>query len=297
MSEAAATRSVIRGGGGGGPDPPLPSQVAAVSGRCCELRPGCGLRKRLLPPPPPPLSAGPRRGSAEVRAALQLHARAQRDGQLHLRAAQPSRQHAGRPARRGTVRAAWREGGTPAAGEKWREGSREKRADTALPPLPPLKRRSGRGAPKALRATAEPVRSIILPAAEGPCAARCPPEARSQVGGGGSWGGGGGGSRHSASRTDVSGVAPEYSASPAETCWDRAAPARRLRARQRAAPRLGGAGLGWAIRASERVAHECCGLSTLWQRECGCGSHAESIPVVLKYTDVLLCVKLIYCHS
>lgn len=107
----------------------------------------------------------------------------------------------------------------------------------------------------------------------------------------------GGGSRHSASRTDVSGVAPECSASPAETCWDRAAPARRLRARQRAAPRLGGAGLGWAIRASERVAHECCGLSTLWQRECGCGSHAESIPVVLKYTDVLLCVKLIYCHS
>lgn len=192
MSEAAATRSVIRGGGGGGPDPPLPSQVAAVSGRCCELRPGCGLRKRLLPPPPPPLSAGPRRGSAEVRAALQLHARAQRDGQLHLRAAQPSRQHAGRPARRGTVRADWREGGTLAVGEKWREGSREKRADTALPPLPPLKRRSGRGAPKALRATAEPVRSIILPAAEGPCAARCPPEVRSQVGGGGSWGGGGG---------------------------------------------------------------------------------------------------------
>lgn len=126
MSEAAATRSVIRGGGGGGPDPPLPSQVAAVSGRCCELRPGCGLRKRLLPPPPPPpLSAGPRRGSAEVRAALQLHARAQRDGQLHLRAAQPSRQHAGRPARRGTVRADWR-GGNPGSGGEVEGGKQRK---------------------------------------------------------------------------------------------------------------------------------------------------------------------------
>lgn len=181
------TRSVIRGGGGGGPDPFLPSQVAAFSGRCCELWPGCGLRKRLLPPPPP--SAGPRRGSAEVRAALQLHARAQLGGQLHLRAAQSSRQHAGRPVRRVMVRADWRAGGTPAPGEKV-EGGRQRNEgrDTALPPRPLLKRRSGRGAPKVLGATAEPVRSIILPAAEGRRAASCHPEARSQVGGGGSAG-------------------------------------------------------------------------------------------------------------
>lgn len=67
------------------------------------------------------------------------------------------------------------------------------------------------------------------------------------------------------------GGAPESSASPAETCWDRAAPARRLRARQH--PGL--EGLGWDIGALERR----CGLGALWQRECGCGNHAESIPI------------------
>lgn len=171
------------------PEPPLPSQVAAVSERCCELRPGC--ERANISRVFPRLSS--HHSDAEIRSGL-LRQAIKIPGWAKALPAGGSAIFPGgsTPAARGGGREGGRRGlrAAPALlrGVRDRREPREdapprwqRRRNTVLPPqaLRRRRRRSGRGVPKPLWALRRYVRELCGSSSRQPERGCCP---RSPVG-------------------------------------------------------------------------------------------------------------------